>query len=274
LLIAAPNLRLAGSTELKTDRFTEPVGEATSAQVTLDLWSSPTHIFALSGSENLIDVEATYTGTINFNASGGQTKTIRLDHESEAFGPFFWMDAFGRERLDIGLNPETPLALTIDSGSGSVDLDLEQLQLESLNLGSGSGSIDLNLPSTGSAYAVETNTGSGSVSVDVPSGAQVDLQIDSGSGAISVAIAPDAQANLQIESGSGSVSVDVPENAAVRVEVRDSGSGNVRVPSGYTQVQSGDDEDEGVWESPNFSGAAAPVVIVVDDVGSGSLNVR
>jgi hypothetical protein len=273
LLIAAPNLGLAADTELKTDRFTEPVGAATSARVDLDLWSSPAHVFALSGSENLIEVEATYTGAILFSASGQQEKTVRLSREFDSFVPFFWLEALGRERLEIGLNPAVPIELNMDGGSGPADLDLSQLQLLALNLDSGSGSIAVTLPESGVEFDADIHSGSGAVSIVAPAGARANLQIESGSGAVAIDISDGAQANLRIESGSGSVTVDVPDDGGVRLEVRDSGSGSVRVPSAYSPIQSGDG-DEGVWESPAAAGSAPPVLIVVEDMGSGSIVVR
>jgi hypothetical protein len=252
LVFAAPRLGLTGSSELKTERFTEPIDEAASAQVTLDLSEYPVTVNALSDSNNLIDAELTYTGRINFVASGESEKTVRLSHR-EGFGmPFFFDDVAGSGDWKIGLSPDVPIALTIDSSSGAAQLDLSQLQLTALTLDGSSGATDLILPTTGEHYNAEIQGGSGSFSVTIPE---------------------DAAVSLEIDSGSGSFDIDVPEDAAVRVEVQESGSGRVRVPSSFVEVRSGED-DEGLWETSGFEEAKRQIIITVTDLGSGSITVR
>jgi hypothetical protein len=59
----------------------------------------------------------------------------------------------------------------------------------------------------------------------------------------------------------------------VRVEVRDSGSGSVNI-TGLQEVSRGED-DEGVWESPSYSSASSgQLVIIFEDIGSGSVRVQ
>jgi hypothetical protein len=117
LLVAAPWLPLATAPEVKTETFSEPLGETTSAHVILDLWSDPATVRSLSGSSSLIEVEAAYTGQVNFEVSGGQEKTIRLSHSLGGV-PVFSFD-FGKGRnTDIRLNPDVPVDLDIDIGSG------------------------------------------------------------------------------------------------------------------------------------------------------------
>ncbi len=272
MMLVGPSLGWDQDWEVKTDRFSAPIGQATSARVELDLGSSPTELTALSDSDDLIDAELTYLGEIKFEVSGDQEKSVKLS-ESDG-GRWFWFDWFNDDeelRWDVGLSKDLPLELNADGGSGSMTLDLAALQLTRLSLDVGSGSADLDL-STGS-YPAQVDGGSGSTRLRVPAGAAVDLEIDVGSGSVTVGIADRATVELRIDGGSGSLTVDVPDDAAVRVDVRDSGSGSVRVPSRYERTRSGD-RDEGTWETPGYGSADYQIEIQIESVGSGSLEVR
>ncbi len=252
LAILAPTLGWANNPQARTGQFSEPVGAAESARVTLDLSQAPTKIHSLGDSSNLIDADLVYMGEIVFNAQGTQEKTVSL-RQASGFD-FNWDNPFSLSpevRWDIGLTPDIPLALEVDGASGEAEIDLSDLELAGLVLDMGSGQISLTLPEGGAHFVTRIVGGSGQVEIDVPAGADVELEIDGGSGAITIN-APDT---------------------AVRVEVQDSGSGEVRVPAGLRQVSSGDD-DEGVWEAEDYGSAERRVTITVDDVGSGSIVVR
>ena len=66
---------------------------------------------------------------------------------------------------------------------------------------------------------------------------------------------------------------DVPEDAAVRLDVREGGSGSVRVPARFERTRRGDD-DEGTWETPGYDSADHKIEIVIEDLGSGAVQVR
>ncbi len=77
---------------------------------------------------------------------------------------------------------------------------------------------------------------------------------------------------LQLDSGSGSVNVRVKGKPALRIEIRDNGSGSVNLPSGLVQTASGSG-DQGTWQSPGFESALSKIEITVVNFGSGSLNI-
>jgi hypothetical protein len=296
LMLIGPSLGWGDVGEVKTERFSEPIGEATSARVSLDLSSGPTEITALSDSNDLIDAELNYIGEIEFEVRGDREKSISLSERDTDF--FFWFDWFGDDdderHWDIGLSPQVPLDLEVDASSGSLVLDLSALQLTGLNLDVGSGSIDGSLPAVEGRYDARVDGGSGSCRLDIADGADVDLEIDVGSGSFNVEIGADAAVSLRVDGGSGSfnveigadaavslradggsgeLTIDVPEDAAVRVDVRDSGSGHVRVPARFERTRRGDD-DEGTWETPGFEEAEHKIEIVIEDMGSGDVEVR
>jgi hypothetical protein len=251
LLLVGPGLGLAPSTLVRTEQFSEPVGEATSASVRLDFWSDPATISTVQGSANLIEVDSTHTGRIDFRAEGSAAKTVSLANFSQ--DPTDWF-TFGQpdQRTDVRLSPQVPLELSVDIGSGSVELNLHDLNLSRLEIDGGSGSAEITLPAGGDPFEGNLRTGSGSVDILLPAG---------------------GQGTLEIDTGSGSVQVDIPEQYAVRIEVRDSGSGSLSLPSGLEQVEQFGDE-EGAWETAAYSGSDRRVLLIFEGVGSGSIRIH
>jgi hypothetical protein len=251
LLVAGPRLGLApAAPELVTERFSDPLNGATSADVTLDLAQYATDISALEGSTDLIDAELTHSGRVSFDATGGAARRVRLAYQSNPTFLVFDFDFDEPAEWHIGLAPGVPLVLRVDSGSGSASLDLAELDLRELALDAGSGAVTLALPAASEAYDVRLSGGSGAQTVQVPT---------------------NAAGLVDYDGGSGSLRLEVAEGAAVRVEVRDSGSGRVRVPSEWEELESGDD-DEGVWQSPSFDDSEdRQLVLVVSDLGSGDV---
>jgi hypothetical protein len=155
-------------------------------------------------------------------------------------------------RWKIGLTDKIPLKLEIDAASGEIDLGLTGLKLSSLDLGMASGSCNLRLPSSATEYAVNIDGASGSLSVTLPASTSLTVKIDG---------------------ASGSIDFTLPVGASVRIEVRDSGSGSVRVPSELVRIEAGED-DEGVWESSDYTAASHKILVIINGVGSGSINIK
>ena len=107
LLMAVPNL--ANGPQLTTDRFSEPVGSATSATVEINASSQPVTMHKLGDSANLFEGVIAHTGTMDFSVSGGADRHITLSHRGGMDISFF---SFGSPsaQWDIGLNPKVPLA--------------------------------------------------------------------------------------------------------------------------------------------------------------------
>jgi hypothetical protein len=278
LMVFGPELGLAGDMEVKTDRFTEPIGGATSAAVTLGLSSDPATVTALADSDDLIDADLTYTGAIDFVVGGDREKTVRLTRARGAqivFSDWGWLV---QEDLhwDIGLTPNLPIHLTIDASSGDALLDLSQLRLTGLDLDVSSGDINLDLPATEQPFDIRVDGSSGDLDIDIPDGAAAGLDIDVSSGEVSIQIGDDADVDIRIDGSSGDVIIDVPGDAAVRLRVLDDSSGDVRVPARFGMVDDGDDDDEdtGTWETRNYGEAANRITITVANMSSGDIVVR
>ena len=252
LLVAGPQLGVPAAPVLRTERLTEPLGEASAATVNLDLQHYAVTVNALSDSASLVDANLTHAGEATLDASGDANKTVSLRYREVVFGPLVWFSGGDDARWTIGLSPRVSLTLNIDSGSGIAELDLTGLDLAALSIDGGSGSLQLTLPVTEQAFEAQLDGGSGSQQVQAPA---------------------ELMGTLNYEGGSGSFAFETQTGAAMRVEVRESGSGSVRVPSDWDEISSGP-EDEGVWQTPGFDQAERQFVLVIEDVGSGSVTVR
>jgi hypothetical protein len=255
LVVTLPSLGPWGigmNNEYVTDRYTEPVGAATSATIDIHASAQPVNIRALSDSANLFEGVITHNGAMDFQASGTTEKRIRLQH-ANSFNVWFFGFPSTNPTWDIALNPSVPLTLTYDGASGHNRLDLSGLQLAHMAANCGSGSTDLTLPVTTKPYSVDYQGGSGSLNLTLP--ANTDL-------------------NLNLETGSGGSNLHLPANAAVRLDVRDNGSGSLNISGSLTRLSGKSKDDVGVWETPGFASAAHKITIVIQGFGSGSFNLQ
>jgi Domain of unknown function (DUF5668)/Putative adhesin len=253
ILVGAPSLGLSANTQVKNGRFTEPVGNATSARVELHLSSEEATVNALGDSNALIDANLNYVGEIDFNVQGDQQKTVRLEQRNNGFSgwPFGWATN-NPMHWEIGLTPKIPIDLRLDASSGSARLNLADLNLSALTIDASSGSFNADLPDMPERYDVQVKASSGSMNLNVPEGADLRAEVDM---------------------SSGRVVFDVPNGAGVQVDVRDSSSGSVVVPSDFTRTRD-DGRNRGTWESPNFAKAERQIILVVTEMSSGTFEVR
>ncbi|KAA3648323.1 MAG: hypothetical protein DWQ07_04840 [Chloroflexi bacterium] len=264
VLVFAPQLNLAPSTDLITEEFVEALDGAGEASVRLDLDYGDANVVALNDSTNLLAATLTHNGTASLSASGGDRRTVelRLDELPGISFFNFWEDL--EVKADVGLSPNVPMDLVVDSGSGIGNFDLSELQLTDVRIDNGSGSIDVHLPS--GTYPISLDSGSGLVDVDIAQDAAVDLGVDVGSGRVSIVLADGVNGTIEVDLGSGIVTLDVPDG--VGVEIRGSvGSGSVSVPGGFDSV------GNNRWQSDNFDEAEMQLSIQID-VGSGVLRIR
>ncbi len=250
-LVGGRQLGLSSTVQIKTEKFTAPVGQATSASVLLALSDSPTTVSALPNNSDLIEADLTYIGSINFRATGTLRKMVRLARDEAdflLFSPLYWDASLNWKIL---LNPRIPTDLNINGGSGESRVDLSQLRLTSLKASMGSGTSAFTVPAQGPEPHVQAVGGSGSMDWTIPAGAAVELHLSG---------------------GSGSINVHLPSSQPVQLEIREKNFSGVSFPSNWVQVPS----PAGVqvtWETPGYSADAHSIQIVVDEVGSGSIHI-
>jgi len=165
----------------QTSHVEHELDDYESANVFIDWTSPPGSLFALSDSDTLIEGDLTYQGELIFDVdSRGDVADVNLDtRQINSWGSPF--QGSTRAKWEIGLTPDIPLDISLDSGSGSCDFDLSDLIVDDLYLDSGSGAIHLALPEMQS-FHFELDSGSGSVQIDLPEDTGVRVDLDSGSG--------------------------------------------------------------------------------------------
>lgn len=255
LLVSGPALgvQLPSGGDFKVEHFSTPLDGAKSAQVTIETASQPVEIKALdAGSDLLLDATIGHFGVMQFDVSGGAERQVLLRRQASS-GINFNAVPRPDERWDIALAPGVPYDMRIETASGAATLNLEGLLLSGLRISSGSGAVAVVLPASGEAY---------------------EMDMESRSGAVNVRFPADTSVRARFNSGSGSLRLQVPQGVALRVEVQNGGSGSINLPGSLTRISGDPDEDEGVWESSGFSSAKNKIEIILEDVGSGSVQVR
>jgi hypothetical protein len=204
----------------------------------------------LNGTDNLLVANIDYFGALDYSASGDPVRHISLSQHSSNV-PF--EVAIGRQtRWDIGLSQTVPFDLSVDGGSGSANIDLSSVQLSSFSFDQGSGSFDVTLPVSSTEYTVEATGGSGRMRIELPDQTSM---------------------TVHVIGHSGTIIINAPGSSGVRLEVLNAGSGSVGFVAHGLKVSSTGDK-EGVWETPGYESAAYKLVIICDDLGSGSFAVH
>lgn len=300
------------TTEILTGSYQEEIGDATAADVTIELAFESGTLSALApGDANLIDADLEYIGEIDFNVSGNRNKTISLSEDTKS------RMYTGDETLDwaISLSPDLLIALTLVANSGSMVADLSSLQLtgSDLEVNSGTliasfpvsdaaipGSIDvnsgtatLNLPGGSTLAFGETASNSGTLTINVAEGASFSAQeLSADSGGIMMNVGENASFALtQIFADSGTIIITLADGVALDSDVSvDSGTVIFEVPydaavqvdlrrlqSGELQVPEGyftpRREGEGIYQNDIFENAETQIILRAE-VDSGTLIVR
>lgn len=249
VLMMGPALGLPAAGTLNSRSLSNPIDGATSASITIDLASQPSHFSVVNDPANLFEADVDYYGSLIFDASGSPHRFIKLD--SAVSGASFNLSPHPDATWDIRLAQDVPLDLRIDGGSGSGDLNLSRVTLSALSLDVGSGAFNVVLPVGDQAYQADFIGGSGSLSIDLPANTPLTATFDG---------------------GSGSINLTLPAGAEAQVEIQDKGSGSVNLPDQFRQVSGGD--EVGTWETAGFSQAKAAIHIICQDLGSGSFSLR
>lgn len=164
----------------ETAHVEHALGDFESAEIFIDYTSLPGSLYALDDSDYLIDGDLAYQGELIFEVTQrGSRADVTLD--SRFTGTWSGFQTSPHAEWEIGLSPEIPLDLSLDSGSGSCLFDLSNLIVEDFFLDSGSGSIQLILPENQS-FDFRLDSGSGSLRIDIPADTGVRVVLESGSG--------------------------------------------------------------------------------------------
>jgi hypothetical protein len=115
----------------------------------------------------------------------------------------------------------------------------------------------------------------GSSTIILPASTEgYDTHIDCSTGSMQIVFPAESNLTARLDGSTGRIVLDVPESAAVQVDVKDGGTGALRLPADMVKVSGGENGDEGVYQTPNFESAAYQLVIIIEDIGTGSIEVR
>jgi predicted membrane protein len=242
----APRLGI-GVLETKTETYTERIADTESATINLYPSVGEVNVEALASEDTLFNAEATYLGELNYAVQGDSQRQI--DFGQNEVSTTGWLGTDEELIWNIGLSPNIPLSLNVNTGVGTANLDLSALNLRSFNLTAGVGQVTLMLPSQEMRYQVTISGGVGDFDLRLPTNADVDITLSS---------------------GVGDVLIDLPENAAVHLRVS-SGLGSVQVPSWLQATEMGTDEN--IWQSTIYESATRRISINVES-GLGDLTIH
>ncbi len=263
-----------GSTKLVTETRNVPLGQATSARISIDTgpYGAEVHALPLSNAtdRSLLAATVNYTGTLRLDATGDTQKVVALDTQSRGWW-LPWFDGLDADPWDIGLDPTVPIDLDYQTSSGTVVLRLGQLTLTGLRVGVSSGDTTVELPASAASYATTLQLSSGDLKVQAPAGARLDMKIDISSGDATLDLGSDAEAAVDFHGSSGKFELRLAAGQACRVEVRQLSSGDVDLPSGFMRVSEGEGK-EGVWETQGYASAAHKILVTIN-ISSGSVRV-
>ena len=210
LMAVGPGLGWVGSTALKTETFSTPVGEATSAQVELGLSGYTTTVHALApatgADRQLLSATIKHRGSIAFTAEGITAKTVELRSTNQ----WQWWQRIGDDTenpWDIGLAPGVPLNLIVLASSGSNTVDLTGLQMQKLEVDASSGDSVVVLPVADALSStrpdIELQSSSGRMEVQAPAGSAFTANVGMSSGDTRFTIGKDSTADVRFRGSSG-----------------------------------------------------------------------
>jgi len=278
LMAVGPGLGWVGDTELKTETFSTPVGTATEARVELGLSGYTAAIHALpegSADPQLVTATITHRGTISFAAEGTTEKTVTL----RSSNGWQWWQRIGDDTAtpwDIGLAKGVRLELIVLASSGSNTVDLTGLLLSRVEIDASSGDSQVVLPAGDPLSAtmpdIDLQSSSGRMEVQAPAGSVFTMALDMSSGDARMTLGKDSTADIRFRGSSGQFVLTVANGQGLRVEVRKTSSGDVKLPDGLTRVSGSG--DEGVWQTPGYDSAAYGVNLIVESMSSGTVKVQ
>lgn len=252
---------LGGDEEIITEAFETPRDGANFARVSLRPSVGRHTVKALeAGSANLFEAEVAHVGDVDFSVEGETERTVSLSQKS---GSGIARNirqtakaASGGDRLywHMGISPDVPLQLDVNSGVGETQLDLAQLQINGLSMKSGVGKVTVKLPAQETPYAVDSNSGVGETNFHLPQ---------------------DTTMSLHINAGVGQVNLVVPTGAALRVRVEGGGLGSANIPDELKHVEG---RSEGIgyhgeWQTEGFAVAERQLNVEYRG-GMGALDIR
>jgi hypothetical protein len=167
------------ATGMETAQISQPLGDATRADVSINPAVGELWLEAAPEAANLVEGEIHHGANEDIQESysqEGDTATYNLSTGSGSWGAF--PGGWDQSRAwELSLSPGASLALNADMAVGDNTLDLTGLTLEDLNAEMGVGRLKVTLPATGQ-FTAKVSQGVGLVEIVIPKGMAVRIETD------------------------------------------------------------------------------------------------
>lgn len=177
-------VRVERGQALSGDQINQPLGQASSARITISPGAGTLELNALQDSDALISgtvaVGRGQTPLVDYSSENGVSVYSLRNNASSFFfpgdNPWMW---------ELGLTTQVPIDLKVDLGAGNAQVDLSQLDISQLAVDLGVGRVVVQLPEEGN-FSARIDGAIGQIVVEVPSGQALRVRADTGIANISV----------------------------------------------------------------------------------------
>ncbi|MFH1634128.1 MAG: hypothetical protein ABIG63_08970, partial [Chloroflexota bacterium] len=202
-----------------------PVDGAQQANIRMNYGAGRVNVYA--GAESGMLVEGRFGGGLDYNSNrSGDRLDVSMRIRDRGFPhvitPWTWGQG-GRFDWEVGLNPDIPLTLKLNTGASDTRLDLTDLQVTELRIDTGASATEITTPANVAYTKVIVKSGVASVKLSVPDGVAARIRVTGGLMSASVNKdrfprvgkyyqSPDYETasrrvEMNLESGVGSISV-------------------------------------------------------------------
>ncbi len=181
------------SKNVLTHHLSEPLCEAKTAKIDIDIADGNLMIGKLTGAEQLLA-----SGTLQYlekqglpaqsveTVDGRANLTLKAVSSKKPWLHLPWESCNGATEWKVDLNPTVSLDISAHSGGGNVKLDLAGLIITHLEADTGGGNMDVFLPGSQADLSVTVKSGAGNVIVHLPGSPAARIQAASGLGKVIV----------------------------------------------------------------------------------------
>jgi len=171
---------------LTTERITQELGSAASADVQISFGAGRLRLGALKDSSNLIE------GTFTIGSGEKVRRDYRMDGSvarlqlhSEGVPFSLWPGRHSHRAWELNLSSSVPMELKISTGVGESLIDLSGLRVTDLKISTGIGQTDIKLPAHGRVRA-KISGGIGQVIITIPESMAARIRASAGLGSLSM----------------------------------------------------------------------------------------
>lgn len=245
LILAALSLAVlvVGTAAILSPSWTGPVAAPVSITATVDLSGAQKAALTVrfdAGELNVAAIEqpvVTQLATLTYSgpealapqprySPNGDTGRLDISPEDVAHRGFLpFGDRSGTPRLDLNLNPATPISsLSIKAGATNARLDLSALHVTDVDASLGAASTWLRVPQAAGATTVRMSGGASNVNIEVPPGVAARIRFRGGMSTISVdqtrfpAIGENAYQSSDFDSNPNSADITI-DGGLTRIQV-------------------------------------------------------